>query len=201
MAFVLIYSLSWKGGLDPVRIILVGVAVSAVFAGLTGVLNGIGDASGVSLTVSGLSQRSWDDVRLLCAYAAIGLIPALLLAPACNLMALDDVAVRGLGVNADALRAGISGVAVLLVSSATAIVGVVGFLALLAPHMGRKIIGSDHRALTPFCVLLGGFILLLADTAGRLVAAPNEVPAAIIMSVFGGPFFIILLRRSDRIGR
>ncbi|MDR1205830.1 MAG: iron ABC transporter permease [Peptococcaceae bacterium] len=200
-AFVLIYSLSWKGGLDPVRIILVGVAVSAVFAGLTGILGGVGNASGVSVTVSGLSQRTWNDVRLLGLYAAIGLIPSFLLSPACNLMALDDTAVRGLGVNADALRAGISGVAVLLVASATAIVGVIGFLALLAPHMARKIVGSDHRILTPFCVLLGGFILLLADTAGRLIAAPYEISAAVVMSVFGGPFFIILLRRGDQIGR
>jgi iron complex transport system permease protein len=200
-AFILIYSLSWKAGLDPVRIILVGVAVSAVFAGLTGVLGGVGNASGVSLTVSGLSQRTWGDVRLLGLYAVIGLIPAFGLSPACNLMALDDAAVRGLGVNADALRACISGAAVLLVSSATAIVGVVGFLALLAPHMSRKIVGSDHRILTPFCVLLGGFILLLADTAGRLIAAPYEIPAAVVMSVFGGPFFIVLLRRGDRIGR
>jgi iron complex transport system permease protein len=200
-AFILIYSLSWKGGLDPVRIILVGVAVSAVFAGLTSILGGVSNASGVSVTVSGLSQRTWSDVKLLGLYAAVGMIPTFLLAPACNLMALDDTAVRGLGVNADALRAGISGVAVLLVSAATAIVGVIGFLALLAPHMARKIIGSDHRILTPFCVLLGGFILLLADTAGRLIAAPYEISAAVVMSVAGGPFFIILLRRGDQIGR
>jgi iron complex transport system permease protein len=200
-AFCLIYALSWKVGLDPVRIILVGVAVSAVFAGLTSVLGGISNASGVSVTVSGLSQRTWSDVKLLCLYAALGMIPAFLLAPACNLMALDDAAVRGLGVNADALRAGISAVAVLLVSSATAIIGVIGFLALLVPHMARKITGSDHRMLTPFCVLLGGFTLLLADTAGRLIAAPYEISAAVVMSVVGGPFFIILLRKGDQIGR
>jgi iron complex transport system permease protein len=67
--------------------------------------------------------------------------------------------------------------------------------------MARKITGSDHRILIPFCVLLGGFILLLADTAGRLIAAPYEISAAVVMSVLGGPFFIILLRRGDQIGR
>jgi iron complex transport system permease protein len=200
-AFLLIYALSWKGGLDPVRIILVGVAVSAMFAGLTGVLGGVTNASGVSLTISGLSQRSWDDVRLLGVYAVIALIPAFLLTPGCNLMALDDRAVRGLGVRVNALRAGISGVAVLLVSSATAVVGVVGFLALIVPHAARKIVGSDHRILAPFSVLLGAFILLLADTVGRLIAAPYEISAAVVMSVCGGPFFIMLLRKGDKIGR
>jgi iron complex transport system permease protein len=201
LAFLVIYSLSWKGGLDPVRIVLVGVAVSAVFAGMTSVIGGMSSASGVSVTVSGLSQRTWGDVRLLCAYSAAGLVPAFLLAPACNLMALDDRAVRGLGVNADALRAGISCAAVLLASSATAIVGVVGFLALITPHAARKIVGGDHRILTPFSALLGAFVLLLADTAGRLIFAPYELSAAVVMSVLGGPFFIFLLRRGDKLER
>ncbi|MDR1572451.1 MAG: iron ABC transporter permease [Clostridiales Family XIII bacterium] len=195
LSFLLIYSLAWKGGLDPVRIILVGVAVSAVFAGLTSAMSGMSNASGVSLSVSGLSQRSWDDVRLLAVYAAVGLAAALLLSSACNLLALEDQAVRGLGYNVDALRFLISCAAVLLASSATAIVGVIGFLALLAPHAARRLIGSDHRVLTPFCMLLGGFTLLLADTFGRLVAAPLEIPAYVTMSVAGGPFFIFVLRR------
>jgi iron complex transport system permease protein len=195
LSFLLIYALAWKGGLEPVRIILVGVAVSAVFAGLTSALSGLTNASGVSLSVSGLTQRSWDDVRLLAAYTAAGLVAALLLSAACNLMALEDRTVRGLGYNTDALRFLISCAAVLLASSATAVIGVMGFLALLAPHAARRLIGSDHRALTPFCLLLGGFVLLLADTFGRLVAAPIEIPASVIMNVAGGPFFIFVLRK------
>jgi iron complex transport system permease protein len=173
----------------------VGVAVSAVFAGLTSALSGMTNASGVSLSVSGLTQRSWDDVTLLAAYTAAGLLLALLLSAACNLMALEDRTVRSLGYNADALRFLISGAAVLLASSATAVVGVIGFLALLAPHAARRLIGSDHRVLTPFCILLGGFILLLADSFGRLILAPIEIPASVIMNVAGGPFFIFVLRK------
>jgi iron complex transport system permease protein len=195
LSFLLIYSLAWKGGLDPVRIILVGVAVSAVFAGLTSALSGMTNASGVSLSVSGLTQRSWDDVRLLAIYTAAGLLFALLLSAACNLMALDDGTVRGLGYNADFLRFLISCAAVLLASSATAVVGVIGFLALLAPHAARRLIGSDHRALIPFCILLGGFVLLLADSFGRLILAPLEIPASVIMNIAGGPFFIFVLRK------
>ena len=197
-AFALIYSLAWKGSLDPVRIILVGIAVAAVFGGVEQVLGGLTNQGGVSVTISGLSQLVWDDVKLIAIYSAIGIVGAVILAPACNLIALDDKTVRGLGVDVDRLRLIISAVAVLLVSGVTAVVGVVGFLALIVPHMARRFIGSDHRVLVPFCVLLGGFILLLADTIGRCIAPPTEIAASIIMSIVGGPFFIILLKRGDR---
>ena len=197
-AFGLIYSLAWKGTLDPVRIILIGIAVSAVFAGLQEILGGLSNRSGVSLSVSGLSQLVWKDVKMIAIYSGIGIAAAFLLAPACNLLALDDKTVRGLGVNVDRVRLIISMVAVLLVSGVTAVVGVVGFLALIVPHMARRMVGSDHRILVPFCILLGGFVLLLADTVGRCIAPPMEIPASVIMSVVGGPFFIILLRRGDR---
>ena len=197
LAFALIYSLSWKGSLDPVRIILVGIAVAAIFSGVQTVLDGINNRSGVSVSVSGLSQLEWRSVRMMAVYSIAGLVLALLLSPLCNLLTLDDQTVRGLGRNVDRIRLVISAVACLLVSGVTAVIGVVGFLALIAPHMARKFVGSDHRVLVPCCMLLGGFILLLADTLGRVIAAPNEIAASVIMNICGGPFFIFLLKRSD----
>ena len=134
----------------------------------------------------------------LAVYSAIGIAAALVLAPACNIIALEDRTVRGLGINVDRLRFIISVAAVLLVSGVTAVAGVIGFLALIVPHMARRIVGSDHRILAPFCILLGGFVLLLADTLGRCIAPPNEISASVIMSIVGGPFFILLLKRGDR---
>lgn len=201
LAFLLIYSLSWKGSLDPVRIILIGIAVAAVFTGLESVLGGLTDRTGVSVSVSGLAQLVWSDVAMMAVYSIVGLVLALVLSPVCNLLALDDKTVRGLGVNVDLVRFVISVAAVLLVSGVTAVIGVVGFLALIVPHMARRIVGSDHRILVPFCILLGGFVLLLADTVGRCIAPPNEIAASVIMSIVGGPFFIILLKRGDRHGK
>ena len=201
LAFVLIYSLSWKGSLDPVRIILIGIAVAAVFTGLESVLGGLTDRTGVSVSVSGLAQLVWSDVAMMAVYSIVGLVLALVLSPVCNLLALDDKTVRGLGVNVDLVRFVISVAAVLLVSGVTAVIGVVGFLALIVPHMARRIVVSDHRILVPFCILLGGFVLLLADTVGRCIAPPNEIAASVIMSIVGGPFFIILLKRGDRHGK
>ena len=123
---------------------------------------------------------------------------AFLFSKICNLMSLEDKTARGLGVNVNLMRILISLIAVLLASISTAVAGAISFLGLIVPHIGRILVGSDHRALVPFSMLAGAFTFLLADTIGRTVAAPYEVSASIIMSVIGGPFFIILLRRSKK---
>lgn len=201
LAFFLVYSLSWKGGLSPLRIILTGVAVSAMFTGLSDALNSMtgGNSSGVASIVEGnITQKTWEDVQTLLPYVIIGLILALIFAKMCNLMSLEDKTARGLGVNVNLMRIVISLIAVLLASISTAVAGAISFLGLIVPHIGRLLVGSDHRALVPFSMLAGAFTFLLADTIGRTIAAPYEVSASIIMSVIGGPFFIILLRRSKK---
>ena len=183
------------------RIILTGVAVSAMFTGLSDALNSMtgGNSSGVASIVEGnITQKTWEDVQTLLPYVIAGLILALLFTKMCNLMSLEDKTARGLGVNVNLMRILISLIAVLLASISTAVAGAISFLGLIVPHIGRILVGSDHRALVPFSMLAGAFTFLLADTIGRTVAAPYEVSASIIMSVIGGPFFIILLRRSKK---
>lgn len=200
-AFFLVYSLSWKGGLSPLRIILVGVAVNAMFTGLSNALNSMngGNMSGVAAIVNGnITMKTWEDVHTLAPYVAAGLILAILFTGTCNLLSLEDRTARSLGVNVNAMRMVISLIAVLLASISTAVAGAVSFLGLIVPHIGRLLVGSDHRKLVPFSMLLGAFTFLLADTIGRTIAAPYEVSASVIMSVVGGPFFIILLRRSKK---
>ena len=201
LAFFLVYSLSWKGGLSPLRIILVGVAVNAMFSGLSSALNSMtgGNASGVAAIVNGnITMKTWEDVGTLFPYVIVGLILAVLLSGKCDLMSLTDKTARSLGVNVNAQRILISLVAVLLAGISTAVAGAVSFLGLIVPHIGRLLVGSGHKALIPFSMLLGAFTYLLADTLGRTIAAPYEVSASIMMSVVGGPFFILLLRRSKR---
>lgn len=203
-AFAMVYSLSWKGGLSPLRIILVGVAVSAMFTGLSSVFNSMsgGNLQGVASIVNGnISMKTWDDVGTLFPYVLVGLILACLFTGTCNLLSLEDKTARGLGVNVNQMRIWISLVAVLLASISTSIVGTVSFLGLIVPHLGRLMVGSDHKTLVPFSMLLGAFIFLLADTLGRTIAYPYEISAAVIMSVIGGPFFIVLLRRSKQYGK
>ena len=201
VAFALVYGLSWKGGLSPLRIILVGVAVNALFTGLSSALGAAGAGSGVTSIVSGnITMKTWSDVATLAPYTAIGLVASLFCVGTCNMLQLEDRTARGLGVNVNRSRLLVSAVAVVLASISTAVVGPISFLGLIVPHIGRILVGSDHKALVPFTMLLGAFMFLLADTVGRTVMAPNEISAAIVMSIIGGPFFILLLRGSKRYG-
>lgn len=200
-AFLMVYCLSWKGGLNPLRIILTGVAVDALFSGLASAFHSMsgGDMSGVaSIVEANITQKTWDDVATLFPYIVAGLFLAMVFIGECNLLSLEDKTARSLGVNVNATRICISLVAVLLASISTAIAGAISFLGLIVPHIGRILVGSDHKALVPFSALAGAFTFLLADTIGRTIATPYEVSAAVIMSVVGGPFFIILLRRSKK---
>ena len=199
-ACALVYSLSYKNGFSPLRIILVGVAVNALFSGLSSAFAAMGqNFAGASATAdASIAMKTWDDVKLLAIYTAIGLAGSFALSKSCNLMALEDKTIKGLGVNVNALRILISCAAVLLASITTAVAGAISFVGLIVPHIGRLIVGSEHKALIPFSAFLGALTLLAADTIGRVIAYPYEISPAIIMSVIGGPFFIILLKRSDK---
>ena len=201
VAFFLVYCLSWKGGLSPLRIILTGVAVNAFFSGLSSGFNSMsgGNQTGVaSIVEANITQKTWDDVYTLLPYIVVGLFLAILFTGECNLLSLEDKTARSLGLNVNRTRIIISLIAVLLVSISTAVAGAISFLGLIVPHIGRILVGSDHKVLIPFSALMGAFTFLLADTIGRTIAAPYEISAAIIMSVVGGPFFILLLRRSKK---
>lgn len=201
VAFLLVYSLSWKGGLSPLRIILVGVAVNAMFTGLMSAFNsGTGsNYSGVaSIVNANITMKTWDDFRTLVWYVIVGLVAAILVSGQCNLLSLEDKTARSLGLHVNRSRILVSVIAVLLAAIATAVIGPISFLGLIVPHIARLLVGSNHKVLIPYAVLLGAFTLLLADTVGRTIAAPYEISASIIMSVAGGPFFILLLRRSKQ---
>lgn len=198
-AFFLVYSLSWKGGLSPLRIILVGVAVNAMFTGLMSAFNSSmgSNYSGVaSIVNANITMKTWDDLQILLVYTVIGLAASVFVLEQCNLLALEDKTARSIGVNVTRTRIIVSVIAVLLASISTAVIGPISFLGLIVPHIARILVGSNHKILVPSSVLLGAFMLLLADTIGRTIASPYEISASVVMSVIGGPFFIVLLRRS-----
>lgn len=201
IAFMLVYSLSWNGGLSPLRIILVGVAVNALCTGLMSAFNSATGSSytGVaSIVNANITQKTWDDFQMLAVYVVIGLVASFFVTNQCNLLSLEDKTARSLGMNVTRSRIVISVTAVLLASISTAVVGAISFLGLIVPHIARLLVGSNHKVLVPYSILLGAFTLLLADTIGRTVASPYEISAAVVMSVIGGPFFIFLLRRSKQ---
>lgn len=202
LAFLLVYSFSWKSGLDPLRMILIGVAVNAVFTGLLHVFSFTGSsmvASVGDMTMSDLSMKKWSDVKIIVLYGSIGLFLSFFVYSWCNYLALNDKTTKSLGLNVNVARFVISGIAVLLASVATSIAGVFAFVGLIVPHIGRSLVGTDYKLLIPFSALMGALLILTADTLGRTMISPSEVPASVIVALIGGPFLIFLLRKSDRV--
>lgn len=201
LACVLIYSLAWKQGLSAVRIVLAGVAVNSILGGvssLISILNSESLSSVLTWLNGELGKKGWDKVSTIAIYSAVGLVLALLSYRCCDLLALGDKNTKSLGYNPNLLRIIISAIAVFLAGISTAYVGVIGFIGLVVPHMSRMLMGSEHKYLIPFSGLLGSIVLLLADTVGRIVIAPYEIPVGVIMTVCGGPFFLYLLRKDSK---
>lgn len=204
IAFVLVYLLSWKRGLSSVGLILVGIAINALFTGLSEAFSQMTGAtvSGAQAIIDGnISLKTWSDVIIMLVYFVIGTILCLFCVRGCNQLALSDKLASSIGVNVNKQRIFISLVAVLLFSSATAIIGSVSFLALIVPHIARLLVGSDHKKLIPFSAILGALFFLAADTIGRWIAYPYEISASILISIVGGIVFIILLRRGDKVAK
>ena len=193
-ACFLVFFLSWKSGLNPLKLILVGIAINAMFSGLTEAMISFGASTSGAIT-SNLTLKTWDDVSLMATYGTIGLVLAFMFYGWCNVLVLSDKTAKSIGFNVTAARLLIAAVAVLLAASSVVVAGVIAFVGILVPHIARRLVGYDHKVLIPFTALLGAFIILLADTLGRTLFAPMEIPASTIMAIIGGPFLIFLLRK------
>lgn len=198
LACALVFSLSWKSGLNPLKIILVGIAVSAMFTGLKEAFEVACAYAGVmmdSSVASNLTMKTWSDVQLIGTYGIVGLILAVVIFKWCNLLQLEDKTMKSLGFNVARARIIIAAIAVLLAAMATSTAGVISFVGLLVPHIARRIVGTDHKVLIPFTALAGALLILVADTLGRTVIYPSELPASTLMAIIGGPFLIFLIRK------
>ncbi|WP_262428329.1 FecCD family ABC transporter permease [Paratissierella segnis] len=197
-AAFLIYILSWKGGIQTTRIILAGVAVSALFgAGISGILVFYSDRVHGALTFmnGSLSSRSWPEVWTILPYTIAGFILVNVFAEKLNILVLGDDVARGVGLNVEATRLGFTALAAFLAASAVSVVGLLGFVGLIVPHSIRLIMGNDYKYMFPATALLGSVLLMFSDTFARTFLSPTEIPVGIVMAVVGAPFFLFLLRR------
>ena len=195
---VLVYLLAWKRGASPVRLILAGVAVSAMLGAFSStiLLFNAEKAGGIlDFSIGSLSARSWLQIRQAGFYMGLGLAGAVVLGAKLNILALGDEVASGLGMNVERVRFQAIAVAALLAASAVSVAGLLGFVGLIAPHIVRLVTGSDNRFLVPGSALFGGLMVVSCDAAGRMVIEPAELPVGIIMALLGPPFFLWLLRR------
>ncbi|MCD5410977.1 MAG: iron ABC transporter permease [Clostridiales bacterium] len=195
---LLVFTLAWKKGMSIIRIILAGVAVNAMLGGGTSLLSVLYSdrIQGVIMWLNGtLAGKSWDQVKLLLPYVAVGLLVAVLSVNVANSLQLGDEAAKNLGVRLNLARIVLCSTAAFLTGISVAVVGIIGFVGLIVPHVSRLLVGSDYRFMLPSSAILGAVLLVSADIVARTVFSPIELPVGVIMAVLGGPFFLYLLRK------
>ena len=194
---LLIYLLAYQKGVSPVKMILAGLAVSAVFSAFNDIIKTlyserVGNAT--SFLVGGLNAVTWDKIWLILPYATIGIIFCILMPDKMNILMLGDETANSLGLRTELFRFILIVVSSLLAGSAIAVGGLISFVGLIVPHIARLLIGSDYKYLFPTSILLGFIFVIVADTIGRVILDVGEVPVSIIISFVGAPFFLFLLK-------
>ncbi|NQX63987.1 FecCD family ABC transporter permease [Paenibacillus qinlingensis] len=202
VAAIMVYVWAWskRTGFAPIRVILSGVAVNAVFGGVIGLLSILYSdklPTALQWLNGSLSGKGMDGVTTILPYSLVGWIAALLCIRQANILRLGEQAAHNLGQNLTRIRFTLSFVAVYLAAISVSTVGLVGFVGLVVPHIARMLIGSDYRVMLPLSVVLGALVLLIADTLGRTVFAPLEIPSGIVMAMVGGPYFLYLMRKGE----
>ena len=193
--------MAWKNGLNPMRVVLAGVAINSILGGVISLLTTMYSdrIQSALLWLNGsLASKTWNDTKIIAIYSLIGLILSLFCIRGANVLSLGDDTAINLGFNVAKTRIILSAISVFLAGTCTAIVGVISFVGLIVPHIGRMIIGSDHKYLIRFSMVLGGSVLLIADTISRTILGAVELPVGVVMSILGGPFFLYLLKRREK---
>jgi iron complex transport system permease protein len=195
----LIYLLAWKGGDSPIRLILVGIGLSAIAGAATQLIITFGDVYDVQRALIWLAGsvygRSWDDFWPLLPWVAVFAPLVLLLSRDLNALNLGEELARGLGSRVARQRGLLLIAAVALAGATVAAAGPVGFVGLMAPHLARRLVGPDHSGLLPTAGTLGALIVVAADLVGRTAFAPVELPCGLVTAAVGAPFFLYLLYR------
>ncbi|MFP4072275.1 MAG: FecCD family ABC transporter permease [Desulfovibrionales bacterium] len=202
LAAVVIIGVSRVRGATPEVMVLTGVALGALFTAGTMFLQFFADdvqlAAMVFWTFGDTARASWNELAILS--VVVLCCSAYFMANCWNFNAIDagDETAKGLGVRVERIRI----VGMLLASLLTAVIiaflGIIGFVGLVVPHMVRRLIGSDHRFLLPATVLGGALLLLVSDTAARMILAPHLLPVSVLTAFMGAPVFIYLIIRGRR---
>ncbi|MDC3417128.1 FecCD family ABC transporter permease [Aquibacillus salsiterrae] len=186
-----------KTGLTPVKLALAGTAVTALLSSLSSAIAiHFNIAKDISFWYAGgVSGVQWLQVQLLTPIALIGFVIALFLANSITTLNLGEDVAKGLGQRTFAVKLIGTIVVLLLTGAAVSVAGTIGFIGLVIPHITRFLVGVDYRWIIPCSAVLGGLLLVVADTISRMVNPPFETPVGTITALVGVPFFLYLARR------
>ncbi|WP_342542373.1 iron ABC transporter permease [Paenisporosarcina sp. FSL H8-0542] len=193
------FSYSRTTGMQPVRLVLVGVGMSMALSGAMIVLISSADRIKVDFIArwlaGGIWGTDWPFVLAILPWLVV-LIPfAIIKANRLNILGLGEPVAIGVGLSVQKERIVLTLAAVALAASAVSVTGGISFIGLMAPHIARTLIGPRHQLFLPLCVLIGGWLLLIADTIGRNIVEPNGLPAGVMVALIGAPYFIYLLTK------
>ncbi|MBD8025975.1 iron ABC transporter permease [Ureibacillus sp. Re31] len=203
IAGLLVYFLGSVGrdGMTPIKMTLSGAAIAALFGSLTqGLL--VMDESALDqmlFWMSGSVQgRKLDILLSVLPYIVIGVVIALTIATKINILTMGDDVAKGLGQRTGFVKL-VTGIAIILLAGGSvAIAGPIGFIGIVVPHIVRTVVGNDYRWIIPYCAIVGGIFLVIADIGARYVLMPEEVPVGIMTALVGIPFFIYIARKGGK---
>jgi iron complex transport system permease protein len=189
---------------DSVRLVLTGAALTALLNACVIIFMSLGTQNDLNILflflVGSLANRTWVHVQLVLPWALVALPLALLCARPLNILQLGDDMARELGLPVVRVRLLILVLSTALVAAVVAVCGPISFIALLAPHLARRLLKtSDARVILPCAALFGAALLIAADLFAREAFAPQELPVGIWTTLIGGPFLLFLLLR--RLGK
>jgi ABC-type Fe3+-siderophore transport system permease subunit len=200
VAFGLVYGLAWRRGLDADRLVLIGIGTwygTTALSTFLLVRSNPWDTPRIYTWLSGTTYgRSWEQVVPVAVALLVALPLALVVRRELDLLALDEDTPRLVGVPLERVRLLVLLCAAVLTAMAVSAVGVVGFVGLVAPHVARALVGARSARVVPVAVLVGALLLVAADTIGRTVISPAQVPAGLVVALIGAPYFVFLLARS-----
>lgn len=188
-----------RGGATPIKLILAGAATSAALSSLVTAImipNSYAMDQFRFWQVGSVGSATWNSITTFLPFLIVGMLIALITAPALNALALGDDVATGLGVRPGFLRLGAAFGGVILCGAATALAGPIGFIGLLSTHVMRLILGSDLRFVIPMSAIAGAVILTLSDVTGRLIAGPGELEVGVVTAFIGAPILILLAMKS-----
>ncbi len=186
-----------RGGATPLKLTLAGVILTAFVSSFTTAIL-IGDQETLDQirfwTAGSLAGRDMALLSQTAPYIFIGLLASVFISRQITTISLGEDVARGLGQNTLWVKAAAACIVVLLAGGAVALAGPIGFVGLVVPHLVRFIVGVDYRAIIPYCALVGGLLVTLADVGARIIIRPQELPVGVMMAFLGAPFFIWLAR-------
>jgi iron complex transport system permease protein len=196
---IYLFAYSKQTGLQPVRLVLTGVGFSMALSGIMVVLISSADREKVDFIAKWLAGNIWGTdwpfILALLPWLVV-LIPfTLYKANRLNLLALSEPVSVGVGLSVEKERLVMLFTAVALAASAVSVTGGIAFVGLMAPHIAKALVGPRNQLFLPVAILIGGWLLLFADTLGRNLIDPSGIPAGIMVALIGAPYFMYLLLR------